>query len=66
MADLYSTAIDDQTQWFEKNMQRIARIMRNRLNSLLNQFDRKGGNLEYTTATPGFAMPPQFGGNGQR
>ena len=25
MADLYSTAIDDQTQWFEKNMERVAK-----------------------------------------
>ena len=60
MADLYSTAIDDQTQWFEKNMQRIARIMRNRLNSLLNQFDRKGGNLEYTTANIQYASQSYF------
>ena len=49
MADLYSSAINDQTEWFEKNMERVAKKMRNSLNSLLNQFDRKGGNLEYTT-----------------
>ena len=60
MADLYSTVIDDQTQWIEKNMQRISRIMRNRLNSLLNQFDRKGGNLEYTTNNIQYASQSYF------
>jgi hypothetical protein len=60
MADLYSTAIDDQTQWFEKNMERVAKKMRNSLNSLLNQFDRKGGNLEYTTANIQYASQSYF------
>lgn len=37
--------IDEQTAWFEQNMLKIARGLRNRINTLLNQFDRKGGSI---------------------
>ena len=60
MANLYSDLIENQTQWFEKNMERVAKKMRNSLNSLLNQFDRKGGNLEYTTANIQYASQSYF------
>lgn len=37
--------IDTQTAWFERNMLRITKQLRNRLNSMLNKFDRSGGKL---------------------
>ena len=40
-----SDLIDTQTEWFEGNMRKIARRVRNRLNTMLNQFDRSGGSL---------------------
>ncbi len=43
-----SDMIDEQTQWFEKNMLKITRKVRNRLNSALNKFDRTGGYLSNT------------------
>lgn len=40
-----SNLVDSQSQWFEGNMRKIARRVRNRLNTMLNQFDRAGGSL---------------------
>ena len=40
-----SDLIDTQSEWFEGNMRKIARRVRNRLNTMLNQFDRSGGSL---------------------
>jgi len=44
---MYDAEIDAQVDWFERNMLQIGRTMRNRINSALNQFTRKGGSLEF-------------------
>lgn len=42
--------VDDQAEWFNRNMLKIVRQVRNRLTAELNKFDRSGGNLESTPA----------------
>lgn len=42
--------VDDQAEWFNRNMLKIVRKVRNRLTAELNKFDRSGGNLENTPA----------------
>lgn len=40
-----STKIDQQTAWFERNMQKIARRLDERIASLIRELDSGGGHL---------------------
>ena len=40
-----STKIDQQTAWFERNMQKIARRLEARIASLIRELDSSGGHL---------------------
>lgn len=60
-ADIYSEEIIAQSEWFERNMKRVARTMRNRINAMLNKLDSAGGSFEYTTGNVSYQTQLYFG-----
>lgn len=60
MIDCYSDEIEAQTIWFETQIVKVGRKLRNRINSMLNKLDRENGMIDYSNANLEFASQVYF------